>query len=384
MKELTISMVWGYVKSRRLGFGVAHTFYPFVENEKNSATSPQTPVDHQQVQTSETEDQNETTRLEPTYGARIAVVDTPFAAPRVVVVDPQDTRSYLEEITQTVSSLAQQEGSTIPFMVIREIVENFIHAYFKEPTISILNHGNIIRFSDQGPGIPEKDKAFSFGTTSATKEMKQYIRGVGSGLPYVKAYMEQTHGYISVEDNISGGCIVTLYAHKEDAPHTPKVDKHPVQNQYTTQQPAYSQPNYSTVQNIPQENYYTETGYVPQSYIPTQQVLLPSPITPQTTPTQTTTPYAERAYSSPFEGAQNQHATIHLSVRAKMILSAVRDMGSIGPSELCRMYGLSQPTWSRELKNLEDLGVLHKSPKEQKRTLTTLGRTFLQNIAQEL
>ena len=38
-------------------------------------------------------------------------------------------------------------------MVIREIVENFVHAHFAEPIISILDGGDTIRFADQGPGI---------------------------------------------------------------------------------------------------------------------------------------------------------------------------------------------------------------------------------------
>lgn len=156
---------------------MAHAFYPFVENDNNEG---------QHTSSKATPQPNDA--LTPTYAARIAVVDTPYAQPRVVVINPCNTREYLEEITATVAKLASEQGSSIPFMVIREIVENFIHAYFVEPTISILNHGNTIRFADQGPGIKEKEKAFAFGTTSATQDMKKFIRGVGSGLPYVRAY----------------------------------------------------------------------------------------------------------------------------------------------------------------------------------------------------
>ncbi|MEE0027155.1 MAG: MarR family transcriptional regulator, partial [Atopobiaceae bacterium] len=93
------------------------------------------------------------------HPARIAVYDDPSAAPRVVIVEPKDVRAYLEEITLQVSQLSASQGGGIPFMVIREIVENFIHAYFMEPTISILDRGNTIRFSDQGPGISQKELA---------------------------------------------------------------------------------------------------------------------------------------------------------------------------------------------------------------------------------
>ena len=111
---------------------VAQDFYPFVDNAQAPQADLASAVRHP---------------------ARIAVYDDAAAAPRVVVVEPKDVRAYLEEITLQVTQLAQGQGGTIPFMVIREIVENFIHAYFMEPTISILDHGNTIRISDQGPGI---------------------------------------------------------------------------------------------------------------------------------------------------------------------------------------------------------------------------------------
>ena len=208
-----------------------------------------------------------------TYPARIAVYDDAAAAPRVVVIDPTDVRTYLEEITSEVNRLSHEQGGSIPFMVIREIVENFVHAYFTAPTISILDGGNTIRFSDQGPGIKEKDRALEYGTTSATEEMKQFIRGVGSGLPYVNQYMIDKGGSLSIEDNISTGVIVTI----------------------------------ST-----------------------------SPVTTQTQP------------------------QIDLSDRAALILEYLENHEQAGPTDLCRAYGFSAPTWSRELAALESQGLLVK------------------------
>jgi hypothetical protein len=174
-------------------------FYPFVENadgENEAQGTPKTSTDGDE--------------LKVKYPARIAVYDDAAAAPRVVLVEPKDVRSYLEEITATVTRLSKEQGGSIPFMVIREIVENFIHAYFLEPTISILDGGETIKFSDQGPGIKSKELALEYGTTSATEPMKQYIRGVGSGLPYVQQYMTDRGGSLTIEDNISGGTIVTI------------------------------------------------------------------------------------------------------------------------------------------------------------------------------
>ena len=175
---------------------MARAFYPFVEEDlqtgEDLAPAARPPLD------------------EARYAARIAVYDDLSAAPRVVVVEPKDTRSYLEEITATVTRLAREQGGSIPFMVIREVVENLIHAYFIEPAISILHDGNTIRFADQGPGIREKERALEYGTTSATEEMKRYIRGVGSGLPYAQQYLRDKGGTLEIEDNIAGGTIVTI------------------------------------------------------------------------------------------------------------------------------------------------------------------------------
>ena len=40
--------------------------------------------------------------------------------------------------------------------------------------------------------------------------MKKYIRGVGSGLPIVREYLDFSHGYISIEDNLGTGSVVTI------------------------------------------------------------------------------------------------------------------------------------------------------------------------------
>jgi anti-sigma regulatory factor (Ser/Thr protein kinase)/predicted transcriptional regulator len=248
---------------------------------------------------------------EARWPARIAVYDDAAAAPRVVVVEPKDTRSYLEEITSTVNSLAREQGGRIPFTVIREIVENFIHAYFMAPTISILDEGNTIRFSDQGPGISEKRLALEYGTTSATEEMKRYIRGVGSGLPYVQQYMLDKGGSLTIEDNIAGGAVVTISTRPEDV---------------------------------------------------AAQVTRPAA-------GETTAPDGTEARATPAVPAQHQ-----LSERARTILAFLAERGVCGPTDLTRAYGLSSPTWSRELSSLVKAGAIMKQG--QKYVLTDFGRSL--------
>lgn len=352
------------------------------------------------------------------HPARIAVYDDAAAAPRVVVVEPKDVRSYLEEITLQVTQLSQGQGGTIPFMVIREIVENLIHAYFMEPTVSILNHGNTIRFSDQGPGIREKERALQYGTTSATEEMRRYIRGVGSGLPYAQQYMVDKGGSLTIDDNIAGGTIVTISIGnrpqtQEMAPSQPQgmQQQAPAQQMQGFQQQGYAPyPDYQQQQQMPQPygqqgNFYQQVPYYPYQYPPQQQMGYPPnmggyqqqmpqpnmyPPNPYQAPMQTSGyPQQMPGQASPWP-AQPQPTDVQVSqqnlnvsgtnavdvtVRGKAIIDYLREHDSVGPSDLARTYGESQPTWTRELQTLEEAGILRKDG--QKRRLTTMGRSLL-------
>ena len=142
--------------------------------------------------------------------ARVAIYDDLFSAPRVLEIEPMPINEYIEALASKTYELAQNCGGSIPYTVIREVTENFIHANFKEIVVSILDKGNTISFADQGPGIAEKQKVQLPGYTSATSEMKQYIRGVGSGLPIVKEYLSFTGGRLKIEDNVKDGTVVTI------------------------------------------------------------------------------------------------------------------------------------------------------------------------------
>lgn len=168
--------------------------------------------------------------------ARIACYDDFRSAPRITEIAPNTTAEFIEDLASTVYAQAQQTGGAIPYTVIREVSENFIHARFCEIVVSIYDGGNTIRFSDQGPGIPQKEKAQMPGFSSATDPMKQYIRGVGSGLPLVKEYLSFSHGRITIEDNLRTGAVVTISVapeqdqapskHRANAPRRNSSDPH--------------------------------------------------------------------------------------------------------------------------------------------------------------
>ena len=142
--------------------------------------------------------------------ARVALYDDMKSAPRITKVSPAATDEFIEKLTTTVYEQSKLAGGKIPYTLIREVSENFIHAQFREIVVSILDDGNTIRFADQGPGIQEKEKAQQPGFSSAIEPMKEYIRGVGSGFPIVRDYLDDRNGSIIIEDNLTSGAVVTI------------------------------------------------------------------------------------------------------------------------------------------------------------------------------
>ena len=329
---------------------MAESFYPFVENGETGVTGGDHP-------------------LTVTNPARIAVYDDAAAAPRVVVVEPKDIRSYLEEITATVTRLAAEQGGSIPFTVIREVVENLIHAYFMEPTVSILDRGNTIRFSDQGPGIQDKERALEYGTSSATSEMKRYIRGVGSGLPYAQQWLQDKGGSLTVEDNIHNGTVVTIsLAHGDESANqqvaTPIMQgfpQQPMQAPMPAGAPSYQQPWGAPA--APTYGY----GYPQQPYGQP-----PMPQQPYGQPW----PQAGYGQQAAWPQQQQPQAGPAVSERGTYALQYLMTHESVGPRDLNASWPLSESTWSRELSQLEAQGLISKQG-GQKRRLTVAGRVYL-------
>lgn len=375
---------------------MADAFYPFVGEGPTGISDPQN---------APTQASGEPRALVEvvTNPARIAVFDDPSASPRVVVIQPSDVRTFLEEITATVTKLAKEQGGSISFTVIREVVENYVHAYFIEPTITILNGGNTIRFSDQGPGIREKDRALEYGTTSATEEMKRYIRGVGSGLPYAQQYMEDHGGTLTIEDNMNAGTVVTI---SMPTPHAAEVAASQQQGNEVWQAPqqasqqipqqaqvprpyaqqASANPYQASPQALPQQMGYPQPGYQQ----PWQQQAQPYPsgtYQPMTQPGYTQPYYQQPAYQQPWpQQAQpyqaaawqpaSQQADPHdLNERESQVIAYLAEHESVGPTDLVNTYGGSLSTWTRQLQSLEGRGYLLKD--KQKRRLTEAGRALL-------
>jgi hypothetical protein len=144
--------------------------------------------------------------LEP---ARVAVYDS-AQAPGVIEVSAERPDELFDLLTTRVLQITRPKGGRVPRDAVKEVVENLIHADCRQVVVSILEKGNVIKVSDQGPGIADKNKALRHGFTTAGKVHRNYIKGVGSGLPVAAGLMESLGGSLTIEDNLGCGTVITM------------------------------------------------------------------------------------------------------------------------------------------------------------------------------
>ncbi|MCJ7728082.1 MAG: hypothetical protein MUO96_05525, partial [Actinobacteria bacterium] len=82
---------------------------------------------------------------------RIAVYDNMRSIPRIIDLNFNDINNFINETSEKTYSLSHEIGGRIPYTIIKEIIENLIHADFKEVIITVLDSGNHIIVTDQGP-----------------------------------------------------------------------------------------------------------------------------------------------------------------------------------------------------------------------------------------
>ena len=141
---------------------------------------------------------------------RIAIYDTLTSPPRVVVVEEEDLPALIASLAEKTYHYCREQGGQVPYSVLQELIENLLHAYFRDVVITILDNGQTIRISDHGPGVEDKERAFLPGFTTATADQRLIIRGVGSGLPLARESLQFLRGILTVEDNLGGGAVFTI------------------------------------------------------------------------------------------------------------------------------------------------------------------------------
>lgn len=245
---------------------------------------------------------------------RIAIYDSFACAPRVITYKGSTIPAAIEDFSQQIYNLSQERGGQLPFSVIKELVENLLHAHFCDVVVTIYPEGNTIRFSDRGPGISDPDKAFQPGFSSASKEEKKYIKGVGSGLPVAKEALKTLGGQIVIEENLDGGTVVTISLDEETAAaeEEPEFAKNEAGNEHP------------------------------------------------------------KSEDSNATGKKVQPALPKLTKRQLRVFMLITEVGEVGPSFAADKLGLSLTTAFRELSALEEMGLVETS-EGGKRCLTSFG-----------
>lgn len=85
-------------------------------------------------------------------------------------------------------------------------INAIIHANGGAADIEITPEKVIVKISDNGPGIPDIDKAMTAGWSTASETVRELGFGAGMGLPNMRRYTDD----MSVESEIGKGTTVTL------------------------------------------------------------------------------------------------------------------------------------------------------------------------------
>lgn len=331
----------------------------------------------------------------------IAIYDDLLSGPRVVKIQPADTAAYIESLASNIYEYAREAGGSIPYTVIREVSENFIHAQFKEVLVSIRDHGNTISFADHGPGIPSKEKAQMPGFSSAIEPMRSYIRGVGSGLPIVREYLESSRGTITIEDNLGTGAVVTISLAQadEESPEEP-FDEEALERELIANPAAAAYPLSAPVAVAP-EAYPAAPGVGAgvQPY-PHPAAAYPSaapapagaygspgtagaPAVPYPYPAPQPQPYQGSPYSAynaqpAAYGQMPAMPAPALAEKERLYLKMLASEGPLGPTEMAKLTDGKPNTVFYAFQRLEQAGLIQKMGKQ--RSLTPYGQQIAQSL----
>jgi hypothetical protein len=148
----------------------------------------------------------------------VAVWTGPAEPPLVELLEHEDPAVLVEAACEAV-----YDRSALPAPAVREVVENLVHAGFRDAVVSVLDGGATVRVADHGPGIEDPARALQPGVGAACAEARAVVRGVGGGLPLAQALITAAGGGLEIAPNLGGGVVVTL-----SAPAAPPAVAEPV------------------------------------------------------------------------------------------------------------------------------------------------------------
>jgi predicted transcriptional regulator len=284
---------------------------------------------------------------------RIAVYDNLTSIPRIIDLKHDTVNDFIDITTEKIYQISHAQGGKIPYTIIKEIVENLIHAEFSEVIITIVNNGNQIMITDQGPGISDIDKAMLPGFTSATKEMKKFIRGVGSGLPIVKETIRFSGGTIDIKNNMDKGTVVILKINSSESA-IGDFNTAPVVSAEANKEPAEKESVNNLEKTISAIEDLDTDGQLPRPLLKPDKL----------------DEFSRKLIPEEFN-------SLKLSLRQIKILYITLELEESGPSIISKELGFSLSTSFRELSYLEKEGLL-KTFSSGKKRLSKKGFKYLE------
>jgi hypothetical protein len=288
---------------------------------------------------------------------RIAVYDSMTAPPRVEEVYGDSSVELIDRLSARVYQIARDAGGPIPYIVVRELSENLIHADFHGVVVSVLDDGHSVRIADSGPGIRDVDRALMPGFSTADASMRGIIRGVGSGLPIAAECMRFAGGGLVIEENLGGGAVVTAFADGERARST---DESPLPCPQPAEPIARAQEHGGPRRPAPEHG---------------SDAVAAGPRAREGLPDDGASGAPDRVVPMPRPAP----AARQLSVRQKQTLLLVMEIGSVGPTTVSRELTVALSTAHRDLAFLEAEGFI-ASDSTGKRRLTPLGVSYVESI----
>lgn len=305
--------------------------------------------------------------------ARIALYDDMLSSPRIIDVKPAETGEFIGKLSAEIYNQAQQLGGSIPYTIISQVAENFIHASFKEMVVSIFDSGNTIRFTDQGPGIADKLKAQQPGYSSATREMKAYINGVGSGLPIVREYLDTKHGTIHIEDNMNSGAVVTISLVDKESAEGPAEETPSISSATQIHQTPNLQ---NSIYSQSQQSIYNAQFMQAQQFENPVQPFTDGKIIDEQQIFQQPAQQSTQPYVNPVDSQRSLQLILSsLSKREISIIYLFKNNDVWGITDISKETGIPASSTSNLLSKLEQMGILIKVGK--KRALSDLGEHIL-------
>ena len=151
-----------------------------------------------------------------TYVVRVALHRAALEPPVITELRDIAPAAIIESVFSRTAQM-----SSVPPLALREILENLIHADFRDALVTVLDAGRTVRVSDRGPGITDARRAMEPGYTTADESVRAVVRGAGSGLALAAGLVAAEGGLLEVEDNLGGGTVVTITVDAAPAPDDP-------------------------------------------------------------------------------------------------------------------------------------------------------------------